>query len=280
MDYYKILGVGKTASEAEIKSAYRKLVKKHHPDLNPNNADNEAKFKQINAAYETLSDAEKRHQYDTPQTNSYTYGRNNNPGNFNDVFRDIFGQNEFNQFFGGRQRFHHNVNYTIEIHLSLEEICTGIDREVTVKLPTGEIKKVMVNIPKGVANGHKIILRQRGGNSNPQIPPGDLVIICRIKPHPIFNRHKNNLVIELPVNVFGLLAGDQQEIVTIDGTKVNVKILAGTNAGATLRIANKGLPVYNSSDHGDLLVVVKAKIPKIADVTDLNTLIELRKKYS
>lgn len=280
MDYYKILGVEKTASNAEIKNAYKRLVKQYHPDLNPNNADKEAKFKQINAAYETLSDPEKRRQYDNPYQNSNTYYTNYGRGNFNDIFRDIFGQNDFDQFFGVRPRFHHNVNYTIEIHLTLEEVFSGVERNVTVKLPSGEIKKVKVNVPKGISNGHKIILRQQGGNTNTQIPPGDLIIICKIKPHAVFNRHNNNLVMELPVNVFGLIAGDEREITTIDGSKVNIKIPAGTNVDKTMRVPNKGLPAFNDTIRGDLLVVIKAYIPKVTNIDDLNTISKLRKKYS
>jgi len=283
MDYYKILGVEKNSSNDEIKKAYRKLAKQYHPDINPNDKTIENKFKEINQAYETLSDKNKRRIYDhggQDQKQYHPYENGYSKHAFNDVFNDIFGPHEFNQFFGGRQRFHHNENYTAEIPITLEEVYTGVEREITLKLPSGEIRKINVKVPQGISGGHKIVFKQQGGHSNTQLPAGDLIIICRIIPHAVFNRRGANLIMELPVNIFGLMIGTDQEITTIDGSKLNVKIPAGMGIDQTMRVSGKGLCSYSGNKRGYLLIIIKAKIPAITSKDDLAILSEMRAKYS
>ena len=285
-NYYDILGVTKNSNEDDIKKAYRKLAKQYHPDSNTD-ASAETKFKEINEAYEVLKDKNKRKQYDmgglgTGSQTHHTY----RGGSFSDVFADIFGDREFDNFFGGfrggfgnRQRSYFNENYSIELGITLEEVLSGVKKTLKIKLPDGETTDIEVTIPKGVSNGHKLVLKNKGARTNTQLPPGDLIIICRILKHNIFEQHSVHLSCELPVSVLDLLTGTEQELNTLDGSKIKLKIPKGTSHGKILRIPEKGLPLYNSNKYGDLHVVITSKMVNLSD-DDVGTLRAMSKKYS
>lgn len=282
-DYYKILGVAKTASENEIKKAYRALAKQYHPDTNPNDKAIEDKFKEINEAYEILSDKNKKQEYDMGGMNNMgSQYRSYRRGDFSDIFADIFGNNEFDQFFGNfgtRKHYHFNENYTIEVGITLEEVFNGVTKKLKIKLPNGAVSDVEIAIPRGVSHGHKLVLKGRGGQSNTQIAPGDLIIICKILNHPTFERRGPHLVRELDVNVLDLLVGVEKEINTIDGAKINLKIPKGTQHGKIFRVSKKGLFVYNGNSRGDMHVVVKSKMLNLSD-QDLDIIKSMSVKYS
>lgn len=280
-DYYKTLGVEKTSSDEDIKLAYRKLAKQYHPDINPNDKSIEAKFKEINEAYDILRDKSKRKEYDMGgrQPNMGGQYRPYRRNDFSDVFADIFGNGEFDQFFGGRARQHYNENYSIEVGVTLEEVLDGVIKILTLKLPNGVTTEVQITIPKGVSNGHKIILKGKGANNNPQIAAGDLIVICRLLKHDKFERHGVHLIHETEVNILDLLTGTEQEITTLDGTKISLKIPKGTEHGKTFRVPEKGLCVYNGTKRGDLHVVVKSKMANLSE-DDINLIKQIKVKYS
>lgn len=286
MDYYKILGVEKDSSEDDIKKAYRKLAKQYHPDINPTDAAAEAKFKQINAAYEVLGDKNKRAAYNNTNQQSQgqykPYSRGYTNDRFNDMFADIFTKHEYDQFFGRRQRQHFNENYTVNVNVTLEEVFSGVEKDLTLKLPTGEIKKVKVDVPRGICNNYKITLKQQGGKSNTELPPGNIEVICKITKHSVFSSNGRDLAMTLELSVFDLVLGCEKELVTIDSSKINLKVPAGINSGQVIRVANKGMPELHGykSGRGDLFVTIVGKTPKIVDEADVTALAELRVKYS
>lgn len=292
-DLYKVLGVTKNASQEEIKKAYRKLAKQHHPDSNSNNPNAEAKFKEINEAYETLSDPSKRREYDNPGyggfSSSFKDERSFNSFGFN--FNDIFGGgrgfgNEYNvdveELLRKRSSgFHnrYNDNYNIENQVSLEDIYFGGKKELRVKLPDGSLDTFEITIPRGIENNQKIVVKGKGSRRNTNAAPGDLIVTIKQLKHPVFTREGPMLYMDLMVNVLDLISGCEQTIKLIDGSTINIKIPAGT-VDKKMKVAGKGMFLYGSSVRGDLFVTIKALLPKITDQKDLDILKEMRKKYA
>lgn len=279
-DYYKILGVDRNAPDDEIKQAYRKLAKKYHPDVNPNDKTAELKFKEISEAFDAIKSGEADTQNVFGQNGGGFHQQNTQrSGRFHDVFEDMF-MNDFGNFFGNRRRQFYNESYSIEIPLTLEEVFTGVEKELNLKLPNGNTKKVKIIIPKSVNNGHRITIKGQGSQENTQLPPGDIIATCRIIDHPYFKRHVNNLLAEIQISVFEMILGSEKIISTIDGSKINVKIPAGTNDGDMLRISGKGLEAHHGVRRGDLIITVKSIMPKITSEEDINLVRQLHQKYS
>lgn len=253
MDHYETLGLKKSASAEDIKNAYRRLAKEHHPDRG---GDPET-FKNINEAYSTLSDTQKRNQYDyKPQQQSREFKFDSN--DVHDIFRDIFGANA---------GFHHsqytepkNKNIKAKIDVTLESIFNEQNR--AVHLNTGRSEKtVLVNIPAGVNNGATIRYSGYGQDILTRVPPGDLIVTINVKDTPGFSRKNNNIYSEVKLDAVDAILGTEVVFTHIDHTKINIKIPAGTQHGQTLRVSGKGLPSLNA-DHGDLMVKIKIIIPK------------------
>jgi curved DNA-binding protein len=261
MDYYSVLGVSKTATQDEIKKAYKKLVMENHPDKGGDHD----KFSMINEAYETLKDPTKRAEYDAPPQQF-------NFVNFNDqIFKDIFSST-FGQF---RQQQMKNKDIRLSITLTLEDVLTGKDLIVNYSLFNGSNTNANIKIHPGVESGETIRFKGLGDNSVSQLPRGDLIIIVKIKNHHVFLRDGKHLKVTQLVNVFDLIVGTKIELNLLSGSKINVFIPAGTQPGTVMSVSGHGLPCYKTGTTGNLYVTIKGIIPKIEDNTLLERIKEL-----
>ena len=265
-DYYAELDVSKDASQKEIKKAFRALARKFHPDNNPNNKRAETKFKEINEAYETLSDKEVRKEYDHAREMGYFVG---DPGGQQQYVRveDIFGggggsssQDLFTGFqdlFGtaARQRRpQQGVDVTGEISLSFHEALSGPTREFYV----GD-QVVKVKIPAGIADDARVRINGKGGPGAHGGPPGDIFVTVHVGSHPVFDRKgKRDLTIDVPIRYSEAAAGAVITVPTLDGS-TSIKIPPGTQGGTTLKISGKGIETAKAT--GDLLVTLHIAVP-------------------
>lgn len=308
-DYYKILGVPRTASEKEIKGAYRKLAREYHPDVNPGAVD---KFKDINEAYEVLKDPGKRKMYDSLGSN-WRAGQNFNPppgfdgwqtvnmndlgdmGGFSNFFEMLFGGLGGRGGFSGGQGFPggggfyedmggrgqqagarrqarpqaEQLNIEEDLYLDLEEVATGTRKEIVA--PSG--KRLTVNVPKGVAEGAKIRLAGEGAQGYGG--QGDLLLVVHYRKHPKFKLEEGNLVYEAPVPVPDLVLGGEIRVPTLHG-ELSMTIPAGTQPGRLMRLKGQGLPKKDGKTIGDLLVRPRAVIPEHPSDREKELYTELR----
>jgi len=282
-DFYKILGVAKDASDADIKKAYRKLARQHHPDTNAGNAASEKKFKDISEAYSVLSDPDERQQYDairamgsgarfapggaaggnggfedmfgglfTGNTGRHAGGFNPAGGGIPPEFADLFGG------FGGAPGFQRTPQKGADRTASTSISFAGSIRGTTIGLrePSGEV--IDVRVPAGIKDGQKV--RVRGKGQPGAAGNGDLVVSVSVQPHAFYTRDGDNLRIHVPVTFPEAALGADIEVPTIDGDKVKVRVPAGTPSGRTLRVKGKG--VKTSKATGDLLVTIDVAVPK------------------
>ncbi|GJM34149.1 MAG: molecular chaperone DnaJ [Saprospiraceae bacterium] len=281
IDYYKILDIPKNADQSKIKKAYRKQARKHHPDVNPNDKAAEVKFKQVNEAYEVLSDPEKRKKYDQygkdwehadafeearrqQQSRARSSGGGQGQtysGDFSDFFRSMFGHEagfeEMGGGGGGRRMSFKGQDFNAELHLNLREVFRDQQQVLTVNG-----KKIRLTIPAGVANGQTIRIKGQGGPGRNGGPKGDLFITFKLADDPTFKRVGNDLFSEAQIDLYTMILGGKVEIPTMNG-KVKVPIEAGTQNGKQIRLKEKGFPVYKKKDQfGDLYVTLSAKIPE------------------
>jgi curved DNA-binding protein len=270
-DYYKILGVDRKASEEDIRKAYRKLAKQYHPDYNPNNKQAEEKFKDINEAYEVLSDSKKRSHYDRLGSD-YSQWQRRGTGDFDwsqyggfpggarvnmDDLNDMFGGGGFSDFFqtifgmGGRQARSQPQGYQQEFEITLEETYKGTTRRVQI-----DGREKMVRIPAGVRTGSKVRVAGAGPNGL------DLYLIVHVKDDARFERQGNDLHTNATISVFTAILGGDAEVETMEG-KVKLNIPAGTQPEQVFRLAGRGMPHLKSpKEKGDLFVKVKVQVPK------------------
>jgi len=289
-DYYKILGVDRKASEEDIRKAYRKLAKQYHPDYNPNNKGAEEKFKEINEAYEVLSDPKKRSHYDRLGSDYSQWQRRGGPGNFNwdqygggfpggtrvnmDDLNDMFGGGGFSDFFqtifgmGGARPTSRSQprGYQQEIDITLEEAYKG-----TTRLIESNGKQKKVRIPGGVRIGSKVRVAGAGPNGL------DLYLIVQVTEDPRFERRSNDLYTTASIDVFTAILGGEAEVETLEG-KIKLNIPAGTQPEQTFRLAKRGMPnVRDQKDKGDLFVKIKVQIPKYLSSKQMELLEEASK---
>ncbi len=272
---YTILGVSKGASQQDIKSAYRKLAKKHHPDANPGDAKIEEKFKEISAAYNILGDEKQKARYDRGEIDeagqekmsgfggggrTRTYSQSGAGfGGAEDIFSEIFGNfrtggSRARQPEKGRDR-----KFAIEI--SFSEAALGGKRRLTM----GEGGRTLdVNIPAGIADGKQIRLKGQGEKGPGGGPAGDILINVTVKPHVFFQRDGKNVIVELPVSLPEAVLGAQVKVPTVDGT-VSLKVPPGSNTGSTLRLKGKGIASGAKGARGDQLVRLKVVLPEDQD---------------
>ncbi len=293
-DYYQTLGVARTASDDEIKKAFRKLARQYHPDVAKDKKKSEEKFKEINEAYEVLGDAKKRKQYDELGANWKSgaefrpppgYGgfpggqafRGGRPaGNsaefefggtgFSDFFEQIFGsaRRESGGFGGGREQAFAERGGDIEgdIMVSLEEAMRGSVREVNVRHPVGRTVKTethQVKVPPGVTEGQRLRLAGRGERGDNGGAAGDLYLRVRLARHPDFDVDGHNLIHEIELAPWEAVLGAEISVPTLEGP-VKIKIAPGTQSGQKLRVRGRGLP-HRDGPHGDLLVVTRIIMP-------------------
>jgi len=272
IDYYKILGIDKTASEDDIKKAYRKLARKHHPDLNPNDKEAHKKFQQINEANEVLSDLEKRKKYDQhgkdwqhadqfeqqrqSRTRTQPGGAQGFSGfegqDFSSFFESMFGQG------GGRQQQakFRGQDYNAELQLSLEAAMTTHQQVLTVNG-----KNIRISIPAGVENGQQIKLKGYGTPGVNGGPAGDLYITFNIAVHPVYKRLGNDLYMNASIDLYTALLGGETTIDTLSG-KVKLTVKPETQVGTKIRLKGKGFPVYKKEgEHGDLYITYQVQLP-------------------
>jgi len=263
-DYYDTLGVSRNASDKDLKTAFRKLAAKHHPDA----GGDAEKFKEINEAYNTLKDPQKRQMYDQYGTaDPQQMGGNPfNGGNFSftgdpEDLQDIFGT-FFGQGFGQprrRQNRNISINYTIEF----KDVFNGVGNTISYKLPSGKQEIIDVRIPAGVKNGDSVRVQGYGDNSIQGMPRGDLIIKIRVNGLKDWRRDGNNIYTFKDINLFDLILGTKLSIVTPDNKSLNVDVPAGTNPGTTLSVNGYGVPDVNTSRKGNLYVTIKGVTPKL-----------------
>ena len=262
-DFYKILGVAKDASEADIKKVYRKLARQYHPDSNPGDAKAEAKFKEISEAFSVLSDKEQRKEYDAVRAMGggarFTAGGPGaQGGGFEDVFSNLFGGGRgFPGGFGGGFDFGPTPGADLTARTSIDFIDSI--KGATIKLSLQGMEPLNVKIPAGVLDGQKIKLRGKGRPSPNGGPSGDLIVTVRVKPHPVFIRDGANLRVTVPVTFTEAALGATIQVPTLGGEPVKLKIQPGTPNGRVLRIQGRGVQAGNSI--GDLLATVEVAVP-------------------
>jgi curved DNA-binding protein len=267
IDYYKILGVDKTASEEDIKKAYRKLARKLHPDLNPNDKEAHKKFQQVNEANEVLSDPEKRKKYDThgkdwqhadqfeqQRQSQYTGGQQfygKDEGSFSDFFESLFGRSG-----RSRQTKFRGQDYHAELKLGLTDAM-----ETHPQILNVNGKDIRITIPAGIENGQVIKLKGYGAPGVNGGPAGDLYITFSISPHPGFKRSGNDLFTTATIDLYTAVLGGEITIDTLKG-KIKLKVNPETQHGTKIRLKGKGFPVYKKEgEAGDLYVTYEVKLP-------------------
>lgn len=311
-DYYKILGVNKTATQDEIKKVYRKLAKQYHPDKNSGDKKAEERFKELNEAYEVLSDPDKRQKYDQLGANyqayknsggagqdfweqyggqrgggggQYTYqgdyddifGGAGGGGGFSDFFNTIFGSGGFG---GGRSqqgRRARNVkgqDYSAEYEITLADAYRGTESILNV-----DGQRLKVPIKPGVKDGQKLRLKGKGSPGVNGGEAGDLYITLKIKPDNVFERKDDDLYRDLPIDMFTAVLGGKVNVPLLDGS-LSISIPKGTQNGKLLRLKGKGMPVYGKhGEHGNLILTVRPQVPENLSAEELALFEQLRKLH-
>ncbi len=264
-DYYKILGVPKTANASAIKKAYRSLALKYHPDKNPNNKEAEDKFKEISEANDTLSDPTKKKHYDTFGMTDPNQGFSQTSDPFEHIFRTGSGTlNDIFEQFGvnfSRQRMQKNSDIMSEITISLVDAYNGKSIPFEITMPNGGTNNLRVNIPAGVENGSRIRLKGKGPTQNTNLPAGDLYITIRISEHPTFKRVGADLIMTKSISMIDAALGKEIEIPIIDGGSIKIQVPAGTQPDQKIRLKKKGMSQIGSKNRGDLYLSMKVIVP-------------------
>lgn len=283
-DFYKVLGVDKDVSQADLKKTYRKLARKYHPDSHPGDTAAEAKFKEISEAYAVLSDEEQRKEYDAVRAMGsgarFTApGSAGGAGGFEDVFGGMFGggtrgsyqQADFDDILGGMfgsGRFGQSSggyrgfggptpgrDVTASTTLDFMTATKGD----TITLQTSDGRPIKVKIPAGVADGQKIKLRGKGQPSPDGGPAGDIVLTVHVRKHPVFEREGLNLRVRVPVTFVEATLGATIEVPTLEGNTVKLKVAPGTPSGRVLRVKGRGVTTRKGT--GDLLAEIQVAVP-------------------
>jgi DnaJ-class molecular chaperone len=293
-EYYATLGVSRTATQDEIKKAYRRLARKYHPDVNPNDKAAEDKFKKISEAFEVLSDPEKRKVYDRFGAYNDAYanaakagdgagagfppfgfdfggGSSGGGGSFRDIFSDLFSGGRARS--GPQPQSGRDIEYPLAV--TFEQAMDGVTVDIT--LPNvkggGKSESVKVRIPAGVDTGSRVRVAGKGQPGGNGAPPGDLYIITNVGTHPFFTRKGDNIYCTIPVTVSEAALGAKIEVPTVGGRAL-LRIPPGTQSGQQFRLREKGFPVLRSQGRGDQYVEVRITLPKVISEETKNILRE------
>jgi curved DNA-binding protein len=299
IDYYKILGVSKDASEKEIRNAYRRLARKYHPDLNPNDETAKAKFQLINEAHEVLSDPEKRKKYDQygkdwKHAEAFEGARAGRAGGFSgrdpfaggqETFSGGFDEGPFSDFFeflfgtrrpggfGGAARFRgEDLHATLTVNLR-----QAAETHKQTLAING--KKIRITIPAGIENGQTIKISGHGGPGVNGGPDGDLYITFDIPEDPVFKRDGADLYVDREIDLYTAVLGGEVTLDTLRG-KVKVRVPPGTQPGTRVRLKGQGFPRYREEGFGDLLVTWSVKLPTALSDREKQLFMELSKLRS
>lgn len=281
IDYYSILGLNKSASADDIKKAYRKLARKYHPDVNPDNTEAHNKFQQINEANEVLSDPEKRKKYDEYGENwkhaeeyekarqqqsqyggfagfgnnggGYDYNFSDDGGEFSDFFESLFGNRGARS---SQSRGFKGQDLKAELHLKLRDAAETHKQTLSVNG-----KSIRITVPAGIADGQTIKLAKHGGPGANGGTNGDLYITFMIENDPVFSRLGDDLYENAPLDLYTAILGGETTVDTLSG-KVKLKVQPGTQNGTKVRLKGKGFPVYKKEgSFGDLYITFNIQIP-------------------
>lgn len=309
IDYYKLLEIDKSASQADIKKAYRKLARKYHPDLNPNNKDAQVRFQQINEAHEVLSDPEKRKKYDQygqnwehaeqyeearrqqqasgstgygrgfegyggPRQGAHSYSGNFDEDTFSDFFEQMFGSSA--RAHGSRRHRHFKgQDYNAELELNLRDVYTSQKQTLTING-----KNIRLTIPAGVENGQTIKIKGHGGPGVQGGPRGDLYITFKIINNTTFKREKENLYSRINISLYTALLGGEITVDTFSG-KVKLKVKPETQSGTRVKLKGKGFPKYKKENqYGDLYITYNVTLPTNLSEKEKELFRELQKLRS
>lgn len=292
IDYYKVLEVDKNASIDAIKKSYRKLARKYHPDLNPDDTEANKKFQQINEANEVLSNPEKRKKYDAYGENwqhaeEYENARQSQSqyqgsgSSFSDFGDSSFGGGDFSDFFGSmfggksrQQSGFKGQDYTTELHLKLRD---SVETHKQTIIVNG--KNLRITVPAGIADGQVIKLKGHGGSGANNGSAGDLYITFRIEDDTEFKRLNNDIYKTVAIDLFTAVLGGEITVETLNG-KVKLKVPAETQNGTKVKLKNKGIPVYKKEgSFGDLIITYNIKIPTNLSEKQKEAFAELSKNF-
>ncbi len=287
VNYYQILGVSESASQDEIKSAYRQMAKKYHPDSQGGDKAAEEKFKEISMAYSVLGDAKKRQQYDLLRKGGFGGNYNFSDGAYQQQFSEDLADNIqdiFNNLFGGFNGDPSARDETLgegfeHIFKQKQRRNAGVDMESTITIPlemavnggetiirTGTNKRIKIKIPAGVTDGKRIRIRGQGGAAaSPRGKAGDLYLTIEVAPHPEFERRGNDIYSNIYINIAEAVLGTMVQANTVSGKKVNLKIPPGTSSGKVFRIPGMGVP--GQPRNGDHYVRVEIDVPPNLSLT-------------
>jgi DnaJ-class molecular chaperone len=317
-DYYGVLGVSKSASQAEIQKAYRELARKYHPDMNPDDKTAKKKFQKVQAAFDVLNNPEKREMYDRYGSSFETMGGGGEPqgarswnwspgaggagpGGFNPEDIDLsqflgerFGQGQegpggigdlFGQFRRAAGKFRkpsggqqRSSDLLQDIQIPFDMSITGGEVQLSVQRPSGKTETLAVKIPPGIEDGKKIRIRGQGQPAPRGGTPGDILLTVRVQPHPHFHRRGNHLHVRVPVTLGEAVAGAKVDVPTPRDT-VTLSIPPGTSSGAKLRVKGHGV-VPKNGPPGDLLAEIQIVLPKQLSDADRQSLCEIDKHYT
>jgi len=280
-DFYKILGVGKSASADEIKKKYRSLARELHPDKTKGDTAMEEKFKAVSEAYDILSDGKKRAEYDQARDmferggmRAPQGGQNFQGGDFSDIFGGGNPQDIFANLFGGggRRGPRKGQDLQTEATITFKEAAFGTTLELRLSADGGPSQNISARVPAGVNDGAKI--RVKGKGSKGEAGPGDLFILLHVKPHAIFSRKGENIALTVPVTFTEATLGGDIKVPTLAGDEVTLRIAPGTSNGRVLRVKGRG--ITKGTTVGDLLVTIEVQVPQRVEGEALEAL----KKYA
>jgi curved DNA-binding protein len=297
-DYYKTLGVERSASEAEIKKAYRKLARQHHPDINPGNKAAETKFKEITEAYEVLSDKEKREKYDRFGRDWQRYqqgggaggfdwgsyaGAGGSPfggagggGDFSDFFETLFGGGRAPGRAGGGMRMD-GQPIEHEVEVTLDEAFTGTQRSLQISSPSGQPRTITVKIPAGVDTGSRVRVAGEGAQGIGGGKRGDLLLVIKVLPQARFERRGDDLETSVQTDLYTMLLGGTVRVPIVGGKTITLNVPANTPNGKKFRISGQGMPRLRAPEtRGDLYVKLEALLPATLSTRERELVEELR----